>query len=293
MGNYSKSKLKIKGWLKILIVLFVIVLILAGAFLTYVLFNNNIVYERISDVSSNASDDEATNSTPILIDNLIVGAVYDKKWISSEKYYFKSKNKSEVEIDIYNAKGKAGKFILNSIDKSKVNSAIYAKTTNTNTIDEYLAIATGDTDIMPNPASKVKNITEADIETAKKALGFRKIFNSSVKITEIYEAKIDGNAYSRIMFVTNETGKSTGAYSAVIYEDSTGKTKCIKYNYIRDFKDASNWPIYSFKFVADLNKDGTNELIIQETKEFDVKYDILEYKNNNFKEILSSTMKQK
>ena len=293
MGKYSKSKLKIKGWLKIIIVLFVIIIICAGAFLTYVLLNNNIVYEKIDTSAVNVSDDEAKNSTPIIVDNLILGAVYDKKWVSSEKYYFKSDKKSEVEIDIYNKKGKAGKFILNNIDKSKLNAAIYAKTTNTNTIDEYLAVATSEKNIMPDPASKVQNITEADIEIAKKALGFKKIFNSSVKITEIYEAKINENAYSRIMFVTNEIGKSTGAYSAVIYEDSTGKTKCIKYNYIRDLKDASNWPIYSFKFVADLNKDGINELIIQETKEFDVKYDILEYKNNNFKEILSSTMKQK
>ena len=36
-----------------------------------------------------------------------------------------------------------------------------------------------------------------------------------------------------------------------------------------------------------------NEIILQEVKEFDVKYDVVEYKNNNFTEVLSTTMKLK
>ena len=53
-----------------------------------------------------------------------------------------------------------------------------------------------------------------------------------------------------------------------------------------------NGLFYSLNFVADLNGDGINELLIQETKEFEVKYDVIEYKNNNFYEILSSVAKQ-
>ena len=48
-----------------------------------------------------------------------------------------------------------------------------------------------------------------------------------------------------------------------------------------------------YKFIADLNNDGTNEVIIQEVKEFEAKYDIIEFKNDNFIEVLSSELKFK
>ena len=57
--------------------------------------------------------------------------------------------------------------------------------------------------------------------------------------------------------------------------------------------DASDWPIYSFKFVGDINEDGTSEIVIQETKEFEVIYDILEYRNGKFVEVLSASTKIK
>ena len=62
---------------------------------------------------------------------------------------------------------------------------------------------------------------------------------------------------------------------------------------MKNFKKSSDWPIYSFKFIADLNNDGTNEVIIQEVKEFEAKYDIIEFKNDNFIEVLSSELKFK
>ena len=80
-------------------------------------------------------------------------------------------------------------------------------------------------------------------------------------------------------------------FSAVVYVDNNERVSLLKYNYIRDTKDASNWPIYSFKFIGDLNTDGVSEIIIQETKEFEVKYDVIEYKDNKFNEVLSTVIK--
>ena len=97
----------------------------------------------------------------------------------------------------------------------------------------------------------------------------------------------------RIFCITNEVGKYSGGYSAVIYIANTGESKIIKYSYVKNFKKSSDWPIYSFKFIADLNNDGTNEVIIQEVKEFEAKYDIIEFKNDNFIEVLSSELKFK
>lgn len=291
MKKYSKGKLKIKRGLKVLIFILLIILVISSIFIATVGLNNNIVYEKIDENAKIVSEDEAINSTPVIIDNLVIGGIYDKKWVSSEKYYLKSKNKDSVEIDIYNNKGKAGKFVLNSMEKSSTANSIYAKTTNTNTVDEYLAITTGSDDIMPVTAAKVLNVGEEDIAVVKKGLGFRRIFNTTVKINSVYEAKLEDGGYSKVYFVTNQAGKSSGAYSAVIYKGPSGKISCIKYNYVKDIKNASNWPVYSFKFVADLNRDGNNELIIQETKEFEVKYDVLEYRKNKFYEVLSAIIK--
>lgn len=113
----------------------------------------------------------------------------------------------------------------------------------------------------------------------------------SVKITEVYDVVISDTEKGYVIFATNEVNKGKGAYSTVIYVSNTGKRKIIKYNYINDKNNAEDWPVYSLNFVADLNQDGTNEILIQETKEFEVKYDVIEYKQNNFYEIMSAIAK--
>ncbi|MNV89791.1 hypothetical protein D3C71_1841150 [compost metagenome] len=95
----------------------------------------------------------------------------------------------------------------------------------------------------------------------------------------------------KIICATSESKNIMGVFSAVIYIDDQNNAKCIKYNYIKNLKNASEWPIYTLKFVADLNSDNKNEIIIQEISEFKVKYDVIEYRNNNFYEVLSSEIK--
>ena len=63
------------------------------------------------------------------------------------------------------------------------------------------------------------------------------------------------------------------------------------YHQVKDLKKSDEWPIYSFKFVLDLNQDSVNELIIQETKEFEVKYDVIEFRGGKFTEVLSTVVK--
>ena len=48
--------------------------------------------------------------------------------------------------------------------------------------------------------------------------------------------------------------------------------------------------IYSFKFVGDLNGDDISEIIVQSTQEFTSTYYVLQLKNNDFYEILRSTI---
>ena len=291
MKKYSKDNLKKKNFIKILIVIFVLIVLASIGLFVYILVNKNVVYEKIDDSAKFSSDDEATNSMPIIIDNVLVGGLYDKKWISTEKFYLKSNNKSNIEIDVYNKTGKKGAFVVESISQGS-STTVYSVTTNTNYVDEYFAIPRNDTaNAMLIPASQKKNVTEEDVKCVEKALGIYRLFNTTVKVTEVYEVALSQGNNGKLIFATNQVGKSMGVYSAVVYVDSRGRSKLLKYNYVRDTKDASNWPIYSFKFIGDLNLDGTSEIIIQETKEFEVKYDIIEYKDNKFKEVLSSIIK--
>ena len=255
------------------------------------LFSKKIVFERIDSSASNVSDDVSSNSTPIIVNNLILGATYDKKWVANEKYYLNSKNGENTEVDAYSKDGKMGKYNIGKISKDTKTASIYTTISKQNLLNEYFAIASSDINAMPNPAKKVNNIDESYIKDVKRSLGMYRIFNMSVKITEVYDIVLSDIEKGYIIFATNEVNKGKGAYSAIVYVSSTGKSKLIKYNYINNKDNAEEWPIYSLNFVADLNQDGTSEILLQETKEFEVKYDVIEYKNNNFYEIMSSVVK--
>lgn len=291
MKKYSKSNVKKRSLAKFLLVLFAILVICSIALLIYILVNNNIVYEKINDDAKFVSEEEAVNSTPIVIDNVLIGGVYNKKFVSAEKFYLKASKKSDLEIDVYNKNGKKGTYSINGISQGN-STTVYSATTNTNLVDEYFAIAKNDSaNAMLNPAIKKQNITEQEVEYVKKALGIYKLFNTSIKVTEVYNVTLSQGNNGMIIFATNEPNKSFGVYSCVVYVDNAGKATLLKYNYLRNTKDASNWSLYSFKFIGDLNLDGTAEIIIQEVKEFEVKYDVIEFKNNKFKEVLSTVIK--
>lgn len=293
MGDYSKGKLKRKRGLKVLLIVLVVILIVSLAFLFFIGLRPQVVNENMNESAKEVSEDVARNAKPIVVNNLLVGALYDKTWVSADQYYLKSQSKNGTEMSLYNQNGRSGTFTIQDVQKAGAGSTIYITTTSSNMADEYFAIPKTDIDVMPKPASKEVNVNEQDIDDVKKALGWRRILSGSVKISSVYNVNLNGEGNGRIICATNESGKGTGAYSAVIYVNPQGKAQCVKYNYVRDLSKASDWPVYSFKFATDINQDGNYELIIQETKEFDVDYDIVEYKDHTFNEVLSGTMKIK
>lgn len=288
--KYSKNNLKKKRWIKILIVFFAVIFLTSISFLIFINVKNNIVFERIDTTAKEVTDDVVKNSTPIIVNNVVVGATYNKQWVAQESYYFRNESKNNIDIDVYTSEGKKGKYKVTEQIKDDTSPSVIAKTTNPDLTSEFLAVTSSDKNIMTNPATKIDNVTNEDIETVKDALGIYKIFNSSVKINSIYNITLDSSNRGLIYCVTNEPGTSD-AYSAVIYVSNTGDKQIIKYNYINNTKDSSNWPIYDFKFIADFNQDGVNEIVLQEIKEFDVDYDIIEYKDKKFTEVLSTSVK--
>lgn len=101
MKKYSKEKLKAKRGIKVIIIILSIIAVACIAVLLFSLFSKKIVFERIDSSASNVSDDVSSNSTPIIVNNLILGATYDKKWVANEKYYLNSKNGENTEVDAY------------------------------------------------------------------------------------------------------------------------------------------------------------------------------------------------
>lgn len=152
MKKYSKEKLKAKRGIKVIIIILSIIAVACIAVLLFSLFSKKIVFERIDSSASNVSDDVSSNSTPIIVNNLILGATYDKKWVANEKYYLNSKNGENTEVDAYSKDGKMGKYNIGKISKDTKTASIYTTISKQNLLNEYFAIASSDINAMPNPA---------------------------------------------------------------------------------------------------------------------------------------------
>ena len=291
MKKYRKDISRKRSILKIFIaILCLIIIILITAFV-YILINNNITYVLSDNSTKDVLEDEAKKATPIIVNNTMLGGVYDKKFVSLEKYYLYSMNKKDFEITMYSTNGKIGDYLISSISKSSNNdSTVNVITSKENLILEYYALDRKNQGAL-NMLKEVEQ-NDDDIRVSKKALGLYRILNSSIKISKVYEADIYKTGKVRLISITNEPKKGMGAYSAIIaYDVYTGKAECIKYNYVRDKKKSQDFGIISLKFVCDLNSDGINELIVQETKEFSTTYSIIEYRDGKYVQILSSTQK--
>jgi hypothetical protein len=85
-----------------------------------------------------------------------------------------------------------------------------------------------------------------------------------------------------------------GVYSAIIIANSnSNKSRILQYSYTKDLDNSYDFPLYSVEFMADFNGDSKAELVTREVTEFNVTYNIFEYKNGKYVKVLSETMKGK
>ena len=108
MKTYSKEKLKLKRAMIFLVFLFVALLIAGVVLLFTFCLKDNIEVCKEKNDAVTVSDDVAANSYPIIIDNLVVGATYNSRWVSASKYYLKSNYKNDIEVSVYNKETRAG-----------------------------------------------------------------------------------------------------------------------------------------------------------------------------------------
>jgi len=273
--------------LPLLVIFFVIVILSGILFLWYTLSGNYITIENIDNTAENATTAEATNSNAIIVNGIVLGGVNGTKWVSAEKFYDANSNKAELEVDLFGENAKYGKFKTASIKKYN-KSVVYTTIAKQGIPGDYLAITAQDsTKTLPGMTNLV--ITNEDEKYVKEAIGSYKWINGSVRVTEVYGTNIN-NIADKIICATSEKANILGAYSAVVYVTSD-KAYLVKYSYVRDTEDSDRWPVYSLKFVMDLNDDSKPEIVLQETTGNDTTYSVLELRENNkFYEVLSSTI---
>lgn len=289
MKKYSKGQLKFKRIGIFLAFLFVAVLVCSLVMLFGFCMKDEVTVTATSSDASKVSDDIAQNSMPIVIDNLLVGGLYNNTWVSSSKYYLKSANKANVDINVYTKEKKAGTYILK--DVYTYGDSVFINTSYTNYIDEYFAVPFNNYSLISQFSNA--EIQEQDYSYVKRALGTKRIFNSSINILGVYTAYIDATDNIRLICVSSSSkGSFGGVYSAIIVVVN-GKPSILQYSYIKNIDNALDFPLYSVEFVADLNGDGKSEIVTREVTEFNVTYNVFEFKNSKFTRVLSETMKGK
>lgn len=285
MKNNRNNKRRII--LPILIIVFTLIIVSCVLFLWYTLSGNYINIEYKDNSAENATLSEATNSNIIIVNGIVLGASKDNKWISADKFYEANNSKTEFEVDVLGTNAEYGTYKTASLKKYN-KSVIYTTLAKEGVPDNYLAVASSDA-VKLFPGMTKLEVTDTDEKYVKEAIGSYDLLNGSVKVLEVYGTNIN-NVSDKIICATCENANLLGAYSAVVYV-TNNKPYLVKYSYVRDTKNSDRWPIYSLKFVMDLNRDSVPEVVLQETTGNDTSYSVLELRQNNeFYEVLRSTI---
>lgn len=273
--------------LPLLIIFFIIIILSCVLFLWYTLSGNYITIENVDNSAKQATSSEAASAKGIIVNGIVLGGASDNKWVSAENFYNANSKRAELEVDLFGENAKYGTYKTASIKKYN-KSVFYTTIAKEGIPGNYLALSAQDVaKVFPGMTKLVS--TKEDEEYVKEAIGSYKLINGSVKITEVYGTNIN-NVADKIICATSEKANILGAYSAVVYVTSNS-AHLVKYSYVRDTKDSDRWPVYSLKFVMDLNDDSKPEIILQETTGNDTTYSVLELRENNkFYQVLSSTI---
>ncbi|MBR6689185.1 MAG: hypothetical protein IKL68_04135 [Clostridia bacterium] len=271
-----KKARKTRMLIPILIVLCIIVIITCIAFIIYILSGNYITYSK--EYTSNTIPSEAIikESNVIIYNGILLGSSKDGVWIPAEKYYEAKAGTNNIEVNLYSKESLYGTFNTASIRKHR-EGLIYTTIGKDTLPEQYLAISSN---VSKNLVfAKQVEGTKQDEKYVKEALGSYKFLNSGVKITEIYSANIEG-INDKIICATAKKAGILGVYSAVVYV-TNNEAYLVKYAYVRDTKNAESWPVYSVKYIKDLNGDNKPELILEEVTGNFVHYTVQELRDNH------------
>lgn len=266
-------------------VIFAVVTIVAIALIVFLNSQSYITvdFESKVELAENVEDVTAKNADVILLNNCILGGVSGSEWVSANKIYENIDKKTPIEIAMYAPNGYLGKFETSVFKKS--NGIYYTKTTKYPEPDEYIAVST-QSGLAGYTELSTITTTQKDVSDVKKALGKYRLLNNTVKIVEAYQTTFANGEVCKIYSVVSSGDSLFGVYSAIVYVYGSNR-KLVKYSYVKDTEFSSSWPVYSIKYVTDLNKDQRCELVLQATTANKIIYTVNEFKDNReFVEVL-------
>lgn len=272
-------------FIPIIIIVAILVLISVVLFLIYTFSGNYISYGAIDNVSENATLNDANNANVIIVNGIVIGGSTDNTWVSKDKIYEANKNLESIEVNVFSENKMYGIYNTASLKKYKSN-VIYTTIAKDNLQNSYLAVSSNTSTNMPG-MTKI-DATNEDERYVKEALGSYKVINNTVKVTECYLTNIKSNT-DRIICAVSAKKSIFGAYSAVIYVNNR-KATLIKYTYVKDTENANRFPVYSLKYVKDLNEDNVPEIILEEVTGNDVTYSVLEKREDKFYQVLNASI---
>lgn len=276
----TKNKL-----IPLIIIISLIILISVILFLIYTFSGNYIEFGALDNLAESSTLSDANNSNIIIVNGIVIGGSNKEKWVSSDAIYDAYKNKESLEVNMFSENKTYGTYNTASLKKYKT-KVVYTTIAKENLPTSYLAVSSSISTNMPG-MTKLE-IADEDIKYVKDALGSYTIINNSVKINECYLVNINSND-DKIICAVSSKKNIFGAYSAVVYV-TNNKAFLVKYTYVRDVNNATKFPVYSLKYVKDLNEDGTPEIILEETTQNTVSYSVLENRQNKFYQVLKSTI---
>lgn len=279
--------MRIKKVMPVIIVTVIIILGIIGATICYIFSRETIEYGKLQN--SNISKEEAKNSSPVIVNNLLVGATYKNKWVKADDF-FDNSPKSPIKISTFIEGGKTGAYDVSNYRKNPDgHKEIFVDSSYKNFRTEYIAVEGEASEIMQRKIEKVDKEEYKNYEKyVKKEISKLLVPNKTVKVRNVYKVEIEEGKLGTLVVATSKNGKEKGVYSCVCYIED-GKSTLLKLNYIKDVKKSALWPMYNVKFVCDLNNDNKYEVVIEEVTEFDVTYSVFEKKNNSFVEVLNTT----
>lgn len=268
----------------LLIIFFVLIIVSAVLFLWYTFSGN---YIEISNVDNKAYDATTANSADadiIITNGVVLGASKNTSWIGANNFYEANNNKQEFDVTLFSENKEFGTFKTARLKRYDGN-VVYTTIAKESLPSKYIAVGGEVSKILPG-MTKLE-ATKDDEKYVKDAIGSYKLVNGSVKVTEVYLTNINQTT-DKIICATSKSANMLGVYSAVIYVTGN-EAYLVKYSYVRDTDNADRWPIYSLQFVMDLNNDEKPEIVLEEITGNDVKYSVLELRDNNvFYEVLSA-----
>ena len=289
MGVKKNKNLRKQRITLSLIMISIFLIIIFGAIFVY-LYSQNYINYGPTDMTIKTQEAENSivqDADIILLNNILLGGTNGKEWISASRMYEKLIESHGEEITMFSKEGNLGRYETASF--KMLDNVYYTKATKYPTPDEYIAVGNNKTEPIYMSPKEIETNT-SDIKKVKNALGKYKWLNGSVKIVEAYQTSFANGELGTIYSITSDGGNIFGVYSAVVF--SYGKEDyLIKYSYVKDTELSKAWPVYDIKHVVDINCDGKNELILQETTATEVTYLVEEYiDNGKFNEVLRVTI---